>query len=151
MDTAAAGEDGVFELVVPTKPDRILVWAENYAPRSIDDPAPAGDIALAPLEIWTIEVMDRDEEPVRNATVQLRYVAGAGAYLPDWMMQGLEGRQFRTDSEGVFVAKGMMPSLAVAGRVEQQGESYDAQLVEPEALTGTAASTKHRPSSDARR
>ena len=144
MDTATAGEDGVFKLVVPTKPHRMLVWAENYAPRNIDDPAPAGDIALSPLESWTIQVVDRGNKPVPNATVHLRYVAGASAYLPEWITRGLDERQFRTDSDGFFVVNGMMPSPDVAGRVEYRGRSYSLQLVEPEAFTASPVTAPSR-------
>ena len=144
VDTATAGEDGVFKLVVPTKPHRMLVWAENYAPRNIDDPAAAGDIALARLERWTIQVVDPGKKPVPNATVHLHYVAGAGPYLPEWITRGLNERQFRTDSEGFFVANGIMPSPNVAGRVEYRGRSYGLKLVEPEAFTASPVTAPSR-------
>ena len=144
VDTATAREDGVFKLVVPTKPHRMLVWAENYAPRNIEGPAPAGDIALAPLESWTIQVVDRGNKPMPNATVHLQYVAGAGAYLPEWITRGLNERQFRTDSDGFFVVNGMMPSPNVAGRVEYRSRSYGLQLVEPEAFTAAPVTAPWR-------
>ena len=123
-DTAIAGEDGVFDLVVPTKPNRMLVWAENYAPKNIDDPSITEDIALAPLRIFTAKIVDWNGVPLANAPVYLRYGDAGGVYSPDWMIRGLQEQKLTTDSNGLLVVSGVLPNVPVLVHAEYQGARY---------------------------
>jgi hypothetical protein len=128
-DTAIAGENGAFKLVLPTKPNRMLVWAESYAPKNIDNPGMTGAIALDPLQTLTVQIVDWNGAPVPNAPVYLRYGDAHGAYLPDWMVSGLEEQQFTTDSNGIFVVTGVIPNAPVFVQAEYLGASHWGDLL----------------------
>ena len=111
-DTTTANAEGFFRLSVPTKPNRVVVWADSYAPRNIYDPGMEESIALAPLETLTGHIVDWDNVPVANAIVHLEY-GDASKDVPEWLVSGFEGRQFTTNSEGVFVVEGVLPNTPV--------------------------------------
>jgi hypothetical protein len=123
-DTAIAGENGAFRLVVPTDPNRMLVWAESYAPKNIEAPGATEVVALEPLQTLTAQLVDWNGAPVANAPVYLRYGDADGAYLPDWLISGLEQQQFTTDSNGIFVVDGVVPNAPVFVQAEYRGANY---------------------------
>ena len=144
-DTAVAGENGVFKLMVPAKPDRMLVWAENYAPKSINSASMTGTIVtLAPLETLTAQLVDWNGVPVANAPVYVRY-GDADAHLPDWMISGLEEQQFTTDANGVFIVNGVIPNVQVFVQTEYLGASYRGDPQRPERWSVPTRSTQKEP------
>ena len=145
-DTATARSDGVFRFELPVMPDRILVWAQNYAPLNIDEPAASvsGIFALNRLEDWTVQIVDSEANPVPNVPVYLQYVTGSDTYAPSWMAQSLGQQQLRTDSEGVFVVRGMIPDADVTGQVQYLGTTHTLLLLKGAVPTWANYSARHR-------
>ena len=125
-DNTTATEDGAFTLVVPTEPRRMLVWAERYAPKELFDFMVEGEytVDLDALRTLTAQlVREEDGEPIGDVAVRVRYDERGDKYLPDWLTHSLERQLVRTDPDGIFVVRDVVPNAPVLLLADYPGES----------------------------
>lgn len=127
-DTTTADEAGRFDLPnLPTTPYRMLVWANGYAPKSIDEPlCGSNDVRLARFGILRGRVVDLNEAGAEGARVRARHERDDRGYLPAWITDSLSGQEIRADADGRFVIYNVIPDpdlVVVVQAVHVSGEA----------------------------
>ena len=135
-DNATAAEDGTFTLEVPVAPRRMLVWAENYAPREIVDFEEVEEgyiIDLDPLQDMTIQLVREDgTTPMAGTSVRVQYGERGDNYLPDWLTRSLEEQLITTDPNGIFVVHDVVPFAEVRVLLQADDQFGESRLRIPQ-------------------
>ena len=128
-DTTAADGDGGFDLPnLPATPYRMLVWADGYAPKSIDDPLCGhNDVTLARFRILRGQVVGLGDAGAAGARIRARHERNDRGYLPGWIADSLSRQETRADADGRFVIYNVIPEpdLVVVVQAEHVSDEVD--------------------------